>query len=74
MARMLWKGVKVFLVKVGEFQARLVLRLFYMVVVAPTGLIMKLFIDPLRLQRQCGSGWKPKQLGESDSHHARRQY
>jgi hypothetical protein len=56
--RRLWEGWKRFGKKVGDFQARLLLSIFYFVVLAPFGLGMRA-ADPLGL-RKSGLGWRPR--------------
>ena len=43
---------------VGNFQAWILLTLFYVVVIAPIGLVFRCVADPLRLRRR-GSTWQP---------------
>lgn len=69
-----WKKVKIFLEKVGNFQSRVLLTLFYILLVIPMGLIMKLFSDPLRLRGQGDSAWIPKKYQENDSQNVGRQF
>jgi hypothetical protein len=47
----LWARWKVVAHKIGEFQSRLILSLFYYVVLAPFALGLKVFSDPLQLKR-----------------------
>jgi len=44
-----WERWKIIAHKIGNFQARLLLVIFYFVVVPPFALIVKLFKDPLTL-------------------------
>lgn len=44
-----WERWKVIAHKIGNFQARLILVIFYFVIVPPFALIVKLFKDPLTL-------------------------
>jgi hypothetical protein len=53
----LWKLVAQ---KIGNFQARLLMLLFYCVILAPFGVGVKLFADPLRLKHQHLSHWGSK--------------
>jgi len=43
---------------IGNFQAWILLTLFYVVVIAPIGLVFRCAADPLRLRRR-GSTWQP---------------
>ncbi len=47
--RPLWRRVKEFARKVGDFQARVILSLLYLVIIGPHALVGKFFTDPLRL-------------------------
>lgn len=52
-----WDAFKRFARRVGDFQARLLLSLFYVLVVGPHALLMKLFADPLGLRATQSRGW-----------------
>jgi hypothetical protein len=56
--RRAWEGWKRFGKKVGDLQARVLLTIFYFVILAPFGLGMRA-ADPLGLRR-AGSGWRPR--------------
>jgi hypothetical protein len=56
--RRAWKAWKRFGKKVGDLQARIILTVFYFVILAPFGLGMRA-ADPLGL-RQPGGGWRPR--------------
>ncbi len=56
--RRAWKGWKRFGKKVGDFQARLLLTVFYFVILAPFALAMRA-ADPLGL-RVSGARWRPR--------------
>jgi|RhiMetdeSRZDD1v2_1073273.scaffolds.fasta_scaffold131966_2 hypothetical protein len=43
----------------GNFQARLLLNIFYFLVLTPFALGVKMFSDPLRIRRQHPSQWLP---------------
>ena len=51
-----WRAWKRFGKKVGDLQARLLLTVFYFVILAPFGLAMRA-ADPLGLRRT-GEGWR----------------
>jgi hypothetical protein len=59
--------VKAFLAKlsaaahvVGNFNARLLLTLFYFIFVTPIGIVIRLFGDPLRIKRRGDTNWTPR--------------
>ncbi len=42
---------------IGDFQARVILSLFYVVIVLPFGLGVRVFGDPLKIRRRRETGW-----------------
>ncbi len=42
---------------IGDFQARLVLSVFYFIIVLPFGLAVRIFSDPLKIRRARSSAW-----------------
>ena len=42
---------------IGNFQARLLMLLIYVVVISPIGIIVRLFADPLDIRRENSSSW-----------------
>jgi hypothetical protein len=51
MLRRAWQGSKQIAHKIGNFQARVLLTVFYGVLVLPFGLAARLFSDPLRIKK-----------------------
>jgi hypothetical protein len=47
----LWEGWKKIAHIIGNFQARVLLTIFYAILVLPFGLAARLFADPLRIKR-----------------------
>ena len=71
--RALLKAWKSLAHKIANFQARLLLSLFYFVALTPFALRVKVFSDPLQLKRF--RGWVPRDRAETDPlAMARRQY
>lgn len=69
-----WARWKLIAHVIGNFQARLLLSVFYFVVVPPFALIVKLK-DPLGLRRKsAGSGWVDRPTADTPSGAARRQF
>jgi hypothetical protein len=69
----LWQGWKRIAHKIGEFQSRLILSLFYYVLFAPFAIGVKFFSDPLQIKKY--QGWLLRNDGADDSSvYARRQY
>jgi len=48
----LWEGWKKIAQKIGNFQARVLLTVFYGVLVLPFGLAARMFSDPLRIKKK----------------------
>lgn len=72
---LLWERWKAAARAIGDFQARLLLTLFYFVIVTPFGLAVRLFSDPLRLRRpQARSAWIARATQETNMERARSQF
>jgi len=70
----LWARWKAIATKIGNFQARLILSLFYFLIVTPFGLVMRFFADPLQIKpRATSTFWQPKTLPAHTLEEARRQ-
>jgi len=50
---------------IGEFQSRLILTIFYYLILAPMALCVRIFSDPLRLKRPGRVSWSPVSSSES---------
>jgi len=70
--RRLWAGWKRFGRKIGDFQARVLLTVFYFVILAPFAVGVRWKADPLGLKR--GGGWLPVVRTEDPLERARRQF
>ncbi len=71
--RRLWEGWKRFGRKMGDFQARVLLTVFYFVILAPFALVVRYKADPLGLNR-IGGGWHPVTRTGEPIDRARRQF
>ncbi len=70
-ARQRWAAIGT---HVGDFQARLVLTLFYWCVAMPFAVVVR-FVDPLRLRPPAASAWVSRGApGNASVETARRQY
>ena len=72
----IWRRWTAIAVIIGTFQARVLLSVFYLVIIPPFALIVKLWLDPLHLRRAAGSSaWitRPPRP-EADVLRAGRQY
>lgn len=71
----LWQRWKNFSHRMGGFQSRLLLSLFYFILVTPFALIVKLFSDPLRLkEKSAESYWLSRAAAKPDLEDSRRQF
>lgn len=73
MLRRLWNGWKRIAHRIGAFQSRLLLSVFYFVAMAPFALIARLGPDRLR-RRVAGSTWIERAPSPTGIDVARRQY
>ena len=55
-----WGKWKVIAHHIGVFQSRLILTLFYFILLLPIGLVFSLFKDALGIKKQYASAWKNK--------------
>jgi hypothetical protein len=75
MLKVLWEKWKIVAHKIGDFQARLILGIFYFVLLAPFALAIKFFTDPLHIKVKEAIGWCPYPSSEEDpAARARRQF
>ena len=73
--RRAWERWKVIAKKIGAFQSRVILTLFYIFIVPVFALIVKLFKDPLHLRSREGeSYWLERKTPHPDESTARRQF
>ncbi len=73
MLKELWqRWVKVAKI-IGDFQARLMLSIFYLVLILPIGLIARLFADPLALKKSSAC-WDTRKSAPPRIEDARRQF
>ena len=70
--RRLWEGWKRFGRRMGDFQARVLLTVFYFVILAPFALVVRAKADPLGLHRE--GGWLPVTRTGEPLERARRQF
>jgi len=73
--RRLWAGWKRFAQRMGNFQGRVLLAMFYFIAITPFGILVRLFGDPLRLKRRARSSfWLDRPEEEIDLERVRSQY
>lgn len=65
--RRLWEWWKRVARKIGDFNARVILTLFYCILLTPFAIILKLFTDPLRIKPKTEKRWlqrEPEKEGD----------
>jgi hypothetical protein len=67
-----WQGWKHIARAIGTFQARVLLTIFYAVVVLPFGIFVRAFLDPMRIKVR-PSGWLEQPTESHDRSWAKRQ-
>ncbi|MBI1748022.1 MAG: hypothetical protein HYR55_15750 [Acidobacteria bacterium] len=68
-----WRAWQKIAHAIGNFQARIILTVFYLIITIPFALMMKLTSDPLRL-RQKQPSWLERERAVVDLAGARRQF
>ena len=59
--RRLWEGWKKIARKIGDFNARVILTIFYFILLCPFAILIKLFTDPLEIKKKDHVGWHDKE-------------
>jgi len=71
----LWERWKRFGKRIGDFQARALLSIFYFIILAPFAIIIRWVSDPLAIKTETSMGWQVKEEGEgSPRERASRQF
>jgi hypothetical protein len=74
MARQLWERWKHVARKIGDFQARALMTLFYFVILGPLAMVLRWCSDPLAIKATAPRGWIDREAKEGEPMaHARRQ-
>jgi hypothetical protein len=73
--RKLWGRWLILARKIGNFQSRILLTLFYFVIVLPFGLGVRLLADPLHIRARAptDTAWQPRETRDVDLGAGRRQ-
>ncbi len=58
--RLLWQGWKRIAKRIGDFQARVLLGLFYFAFLGPFAMGVRLRSDPLAIKKGSQKGWRPR--------------
>jgi hypothetical protein len=73
--RELWERWKRIARKIGDFQARALMTLFYFVILAPAAMVLRWRGDPLAIKAGTSRGWNAMGAREgAPMEHARRQF
>ncbi len=64
--RALWEAWKVVAHAIGKIQARIVFSLFYIVLLGPVALVLRLVSDPLRHRHPPSSNWRERTAHTGD--------
>ncbi len=74
MLRELWNRWLTLAKKIGNFQSRVILTVFYFLIVTPFGLLVRIFSDPLHSKSGPGqTGWLPRETYDVDLAAVRKQ-
>jgi len=60
MRKRLWERWRLIAKAIGDFQARLILSVFYFIIVGPFALILRWVGDPLSLKKGAEQAWRVK--------------
>ena len=58
--KVFWKKWQRVAKRIGDFQARLILTVFYFIIIGPFALIVRWGADPLSLKKNAHQGWRVK--------------
>ena len=72
--RRAWERWKKAAHAIGVVQTRGLMLMIYLVVALPTGLLLRLFRDPLHLRRRADGNWTPSHQPDPNLENARRQF
>jgi len=74
LGRRVWEGWKRIAHKIGVFQTRVIMTIFYFLLVLPLGLILRVVRDPLNLKHPEGTNWVPHHQEPHNLETASRQF
>jgi Saxitoxin biosynthesis operon protein SxtJ len=64
--RALWEAWKLVAHAIGKIQARIVFSLFYIVLLGPVAVVLRLVADPLRHRHPPASNWRERSAEAGD--------
>jgi len=70
----IWNKWLNFAHRIGNFNARVILSLFYFIFISPFAIFVKLFLDPLRIKKGKSSYWIEREGEKQDIEVAMRQF
>jgi hypothetical protein len=74
-ARQLWERWKQVARKIGDFQARALMTVFYFVILGPVAIVIRWRSDPLAIKATTPRGWNTmEKRDEAPMEHSRRQF
>jgi hypothetical protein len=56
--RRIWDGWKKIARKIGDFNARVILTIFYFILLLPFAILVKWLSDPLEIKKGAAKGWR----------------
>jgi len=59
--RRIWDGWKKIARKIGDFNARVILTIFYLILLMPFAVMVKSFTDPLEIKKNAKKGWHTRE-------------
>lgn len=62
--RRLWEWWKRVARKIGDFNARVILTIFYLILLSPFALAVRFLTDPLSIKKKTGKGWLTRKEDE----------
>jgi lipopolysaccharide/colanic/teichoic acid biosynthesis glycosyltransferase len=62
--RRLWEWWKRVARKIGDFNARVILTIFYCMLFSPFAVLVKLLTDPLQIKKKAKKGWLAREVDE----------
>lgn len=59
--RKIWDGWKKIARKIGDFNARVILTVFYLILLMPFALLVRTLTDPLEIKKNAKKGWHTRE-------------
>ncbi|OGD83964.1 hypothetical protein A2165_03240 [Candidatus Curtissbacteria bacterium RBG_13_40_7] len=72
--RTIWRKWLIIARIIGNFQGQVILTIFYLILLLPVGLALRIFADPLRLHKKLRTNFESWQHPKEDLEQARKQY